>query len=239
MEKKPAHVTNTCEQCRNTFIVECWRAKTARFCSKPCADASRKKDESVLTHKTCGKCRRSLSVASFYWSSRKQKYHGYCKACRHDYHVENREQALSKQASRVTAQRRNDWAGYRYPFLKHSAKRRNIPFLISKEEFCAWYEAQLPHKCSYCELTLEQLRHIGVDMSVDRIDNAQGYVLHNITLACLCCNKIKLDVLTYEDMRIIGWVVRERLISNHNCNFAKGKYGGQCPHVKKRKLSAA
>lgn len=231
MKKSTAHVTKNCQQCRSIFSVERWRSRAARFCSKPCADASRRVDESTLTHKVCGKCRKSLPVASFYWSSRKQKYHGYCKAYRHDYHIENREQALSKQTRRIAARRQDNWAGYRYPLLKYSAKHRHIPFLISKEEFCTWYEAQSPHKCAYCQLSLEQLRHMGIDMSVDRIDNAQGYMLHNITLACLCCNKIKLDVLTYEDMRLIGQVVRQRLLSNHNCNCAKGFYG-ECPHVR-------
>lgn len=53
--------------------------------------------------------------------------------------------------------------------------------------------------------------------------------MSNLTLVCLCCNKIKLNVLTYEDMRQIGQVIRKRLLVSHNCNMAKGLFG-ECPH---------
>lgn len=231
MKKKTAQIIKNCEHCTNTFSVERWRSNAARFCSRLCKDTNQKEDERNLTHKICSKCQKSLPVKSFYWSQNKQKYYCYCKACRRDYQVENRGQALRKQSIRLAAQRKNNWASYRYPFLKHSAKRRNISFLISKEEFSAWYKSQCPYKCSYCELTLEELKHLGIDMSVDRIDNALGYTLDNLTLACLTCNKVKLNVLTYEDMRLIGQVVRKRLLSNFNCNCAKGFYG-ECPHEK-------
>ena len=229
MKKKKAQTIKKCEHCGNT-LVQPYPSKTRRFCSRLCKNANQRKDESKLTHKTCGRCQKSLPVELFYWVPSNQKYYYLCKSCRRDYNAENLSHTMQRQSMRLAARRKNHWADYRYPFLKHSAKRRNIPFLISKEEFCAWYEAQSPHKCAYCELSLEQLRHMGIDMSVDRADNVQGYTLNNITLACLTCNKIKLDVLTYEDMRLIGQVVRNRLLANHNCNCAKGFYG-ECPHT--------
>lgn len=233
MKKKTAQIIKKCEHCGNTYSVERWRSKMARFCSKPCADTSRRKDESGLTLKTCGRCKKTLPVESFYFIQSKRKYYHYCKACRRDYNAENLAHTMQRQSARVSARRKSDWANYRYPFLKHSAKRRDISLQISKEEFCVWYKSQSPYKCAYCELTLEELHHMGIDLSVDRIDNAQGYALGNIALACLTCNKIKLNVLTYEDMKQIGQVVRNRLLSNFNCNCAKGS-SGQCPHDKVR-----
>jgi len=94
-----------------------------------------------------------------------------------------------------------------------SLKNRNRKdFNLTKEDFINWYEIQ-EKKCSYCNLTLEEIRKLPypynrknglVKYSIDRKDNNIGYCINNITLCCFTCNTIKNNFLTYEEMLKIG-----------------------------------
>ena len=85
-------------------------------------------------------------------------------------------------------------------------------FDLKKEDFIEWYNKQ-EGKCSYCKLTLEEIRKLpppynrknGLNkFSIDRKDNNLGYTIENITLSCFTCNTIKNNFLTYEEMLKIG-----------------------------------
>lgn len=90
--------------------------------------------------------------------------------------------------------------------------RKRNDFDLNKEEFIKWYENQ-DKKCSYCNLTLEEIRKLPspynrknglTKYSIDRKDNDIGYTIDNITLCCFTCNTIKNNFLTYEEMLKIG-----------------------------------
>jgi 5-methylcytosine-specific restriction endonuclease McrA len=90
-----------------------------------------------------------------------------------------------------------------YRTLKHNALRKNREFL-SQDEFINWYVNQ-EQSCCYCGI-----KPSGKRLSIDRIDNAQGYIIENLALACDDCNTVKGYTLTAEEMKIVGKIVMEK-----------------------------
>ncbi len=92
-----------------------------------------------------------------------------------------------------------------YSAYKRSAKRRNLNFEITKEQF-----KELTQKnCHYCNVVAAQIRNGGKTKKtkehsaytyngLDRVDNKQGYVINNLVPCCGICNKMK-HVLNYKD----------------------------------------
>ena len=99
--------------------------------------------------------------------------------------------------------------------LRQGAKKRGIPVEITKEEFSAWFD-QGEIRCAYCSITEEdsvrwqEHRSKQKDkkwqwrITVDRKDNTLGYSLNNLVFACWDCNRLKNNLLTFDEMRIIG-----------------------------------
>jgi len=95
-----------------------------------------------------------------------------------------------------------------YSTLRGCTRFRNKKsFNISREGFIKWYELQ-PKICGYCDVVEEDLwvvqNHYGKRvkrLTVDCMDNSRGYDLNNIILACIRCNFIKSDLLSYGEMR--------------------------------------
>ena len=119
-----------------------------------------KRDENgniILKH--CFKCNEWLSLDNFYKNkAQKDGYCGECKKC----------QNTSKEG--------------RYNIYKKNAKRRNIDFNLTKEDF--YFLTQ--QKCHYCGDIKEY-------NGIDRIDSNKGYELNNCVPCCEICNKMKLD----------------------------------------------
>jgi len=67
-----------------------------------------------------------------------------------------------------------------YHEYKKRAKKRNIDFLISKEDCEKYFNTN----CYYCNEIISGL-------GIDRIDNEKGYVLDNIVPCCSKCNFMK------------------------------------------------
>lgn len=87
---------------------------------------------------------------------------------------------------------------------------KNKPFNLGKEEFLKWYDQQTK-VCHYCDILAEDLHKLSDPfndfshrLTIDCKDNAIGYELSNIVLACRRCNSIKSDILTYEEMLYVG-----------------------------------
>ena len=59
--------------------------------------------------------------------------------------------------------------------------------------------------CSYCGLKSNP--------SIDRIDNSIGYIKSNCVPACLACNKIRSDIFTPEEMKIIGNFIKKKRLA--------------------------
>lgn len=100
-----------------------------------------------------------------------------------------------------------------YRYLAENCKKRNISLEVDRPDFIEWYMRQ-DKKCFYCEIPeslIEILPRIGyrkhTRLSIDRKDNAQGYKLSNIVLACSVCNTIKSNILSAEEMKLIGKII--------------------------------
>ncbi len=80
----------------------------------------------------------------------------------------------------------------RYTALKSRAVGRQVPFTITREEFCGWFVNQ-PLKCHYCSVAL--INNGGLKqpntLTIDRKDNGRGYSLENMAFCCSRCNMIK------------------------------------------------
>jgi hypothetical protein len=78
---------------------------------------------------------------------------------------------------------------------KSSAKKRNLPFELSKEEF----EALTKGTCFFCGKEPGQLRKSTTSddtyyyNGIDRLDSSKGYVKGNVVSCCKDCNMAKMD----------------------------------------------
>ena len=92
-----------------------------------------------------------------------------------------------------------------YGFYKRNAKRRNIPFELSFNEFIELTQ----QNCYYCGIEPSNThisKHNNGDFiynGLDRKDNTKGYTLSNIVSCCDQCNWAKRD-LPYEEF--IVWI---------------------------------
>ncbi len=82
----------------------------------------------------------------------------------------------------------------RFNQSQHVAKRRGLEWHLTKEQ----YLSLVSRPCEYCGGMLS-----GTGSSLDRIDNGRGYEIGNVVQCCGPCNRVKSDVLTYEEM-IVG-----------------------------------
>ena len=73
----------------------------------------------------------------------------------------------------------------RFAHAKASAKKRNIPFLLSKEEYANIYL----NKCYYCSNLFEQ--QVKWASGLDRLDSNKPYVMGNVVSCCMQCNSLK------------------------------------------------
>ena len=96
-----------------------------------------------------------------------------------------------------------------YKTIKRAAKIKNLP-VCSKQEFAEWYEKQ-DLECIYCSITenlLEKLKWGAKGkrnrLTIDRRDNDKGYTISNICLACWECNKVKNNLLSFQEMKEVG-----------------------------------
>ena len=112
--------------------------------------------------KKCFRCGKWLFLDNF-WKSSSQKdgYCGECKICSNE----------SKEN--------------RYNIYKKNAKRRQLDFQLTKEEF---YNIT-SQPCQYCG-------NLQKYSGIDRIDSIKGYYFQNCVPCCEICNKMKLDYST-------------------------------------------
>jgi hypothetical protein len=84
----------------------------------------------------------------------------------------------------------------KYQEIKHGAKVRSIPFLLTHEE----HTKLILDACFYCG----KLSGIGDEEGntyfngVDRVDNEKGYIIGNCIACCFICNRMK-HVLPVKD----------------------------------------
>lgn len=92
--------------------------------------------------------------------------------------------------------------------IRESAQRRKIQFNLTREWFVEWIEKQ-KKVCFYCKrLLVSRTWKQGTSPSIDRIDNALGYIPKNILLCCVGCNQVKGHNFSYKEMVEIGKAIK-------------------------------
>jgi hypothetical protein len=80
----------------------------------------------------------------------------------------------------------------RWYFFTDKAKRRGLEICFTFEQWC---ELAIGASCHYCGNFITSNGG-----SLDRKDSSIGYILDNVVPCCASCNKVKSDVLSYEEM---------------------------------------
>lgn len=101
--------------------------------------------------------------------------------------------------------------------IQSRAKKYNIPLDIKRADFINWY-TNVEKVCVYCGIDEDSNKsyrgHNSYRLTIDRMDSNAGYKMSNIVLACAVCNTTKSNVLTYEQMLIVGKMVKENREKN-------------------------
>lgn len=99
----------------------------------------------------------------------------------------------------------------------HSRSVKRCFGVMTEEEFQKWW-LSTEDRCHYCNHSPEELRQLQnflrlihksdpwkrtINMTVDRKNNALGYLLTNVVKACVVCNNIKGHLLTEEEALLI------------------------------------
>jgi len=87
---------------------------------------------------------------------------------------------------------------------------------ISLDEFVEWYKDQ-KDCCAYCGLAFSELKKLAIQRGsnyciawdIDRIDPTGNYEKGNMVLSCFVCNMAKGDILTAEQARRVGRIIRK------------------------------
>lgn len=186
----------------------------------------------IENQKICSKCRKFKDLSCF--NRKRTARSGYqycCKECRSlERHL------ISNICSLCAKDRFNCYAGgicgtcalrikrreniknpiYIHRILKDKQYTKNI-VVCQKSEFVQWYN-QINKKCDYCQIqekeletdTLLPFRITRKRLTIDRKDPKKGYIIDNIVLACGYCNALKSNLFTYDEMKMIGDIIRKK-----------------------------
>lgn len=156
--------------------------------------------------------------------TRKDGLDFYCISCRIIMREEQREvRKVSERRYREENKERlqaihREWsysASGTYSSLKKNAEKRNLAVEMTREEFIDWWNSQ-EQRCHYCGIPLKIMLELNWArgkhrLSIDRMDNDIIYKLDNIVLACMKCNAVKADIITYEEMKnIVGPLMKQK-----------------------------
>lgn len=113
------------------------------------------------------------------------------------------------------SRKRTRWGRYRKPFealynilvTESHRGHRDIPVLLSYEEFVKFTCEKTCHYCGSKLIWLERVnhdvsKHVGTNL--DRKDNTKGYSVENCVACCGECNLTKGDRYTYEEFMLLA-----------------------------------
>lgn len=125
--------------------------------------------------------------------------------------------ALETYKNNTYARKPKGYSGFKkiLSMYKNGAKKRNLEFKLSEEQF----KALIEDNCYYCGMIPNQISIIrnktyskeGQERSkykhngVDRINSEKGYTLANSVSCCKTCNFAKLTMGHWE---FVAWIVR-------------------------------
>ena len=128
-----------------------------------------------MVTKFCALCRLDKSIDLF--AKDRTKSDGLQRRCKD---CQKMISAASYAANPERAKAKSLLPATRYASYRYDAKKRSIPFFLTREEFLTFWQTN----CHYCG---DQLATIGID----RIDNGIGYTIDNCVSCCWECNRIK------------------------------------------------
>lgn len=111
--------------------------------------------------KKCDKCNELKEIDNYYQNGNARR--SYCIPC----YKEHRKITDNKPESR-------------FKKYKRDAKRRRLDFALTREQFFAFDKKN----CRYCGVTVTPI-------SLDRLNNNNGYIIGNIDACCNSCNSLK------------------------------------------------
>jgi 5-methylcytosine-specific restriction endonuclease McrA len=88
----------------------------------------------------------------------------------------------------------SNWIFWRY---KYGAQSRGYSWEISQQDF----KILTKSNCDYCGAPPYNEAKDYTYSGLDRKDNSKGYNLENVVPCCKFCNRIKTDLLTYEEAK--------------------------------------
>ena len=114
----------------------------------------------------------------------------------------------------------------RFMSIKSRSKQYGLEFDLSKSSFTEWYNLQ-KKQCHYCGVSAEELKKTGRKknmLTIDRKNNAIGYRLDNICLACFRCNNMKSNFFTEAEWgEICEKYVKPRLDEYHVTTYREDR----------------
>jgi len=128
------------------------------------------------TNKICTICCKEQEYSEFIYDD--ERFTKTCQTCRTQNKVQNRKR--DKDHRNELARKNINRAFYSY---QKDAKRRNISFYLTKDEFVDIVQ----HPCAYCGIIEEEKNFNGVD----RVDSKKQYIVDNCVSACTLCNYLK------------------------------------------------
>jgi len=113
-----------------------------------------------------------------------------------------------------------------YGNYKNQAQRRELPFELTKEDFS--FLTQM--NCYYCGIvpkqTINKKRQNGpyIYNGIDRIDSNKGYTLDNVVPCCGVCNRMKMDMNSFEFKEHIRKIYEHRVQTTKELRGNNGSY---------------
>lgn len=101
--------------------------------------------------------------------------------------------------------------------LRHISEKRDVEVDLTYEEFLQFTRVS---ECHYCGSAISWTKHnMGKTgngrTNLDRKNNEEGYSTENCVVACIVCNRIKNNYLSYEDMMRLSPILRQILPSKN------------------------
>ena len=85
-------------------------------------------------------------------------------------------------------------------------KYRTSKNIISQKRFKIWYKQQ-KKECVYCKT--KEVKNETYRLQIDRKNSLGFYNKNNMVLACRICNIAKGNFFTFEEMKLIGKIIKE------------------------------
>lgn len=107
--------------------------------------------------------------------------------------------------------------GVAFNRLKINCRKKRLTNSLSYLDFLKFTKVK---NCHYCESKVEWIKfklgkNSSVPYNLDRKDPSKGYSIDNCVVCCTLCNKVKNNIFSYEEFKLIGKTIKQ-ILSNRN-----------------------